>query len=144
MYLGTRKDYEGLNNIRLYNDHQLDSLANVAGFADRNHALGQLAYDESGVFADDTYWAETFISLLFILFECLPVFVKLMSPMGPYDIAIAKNGEADIHYAQRSKERNIEVTDNLFRHHVENDIERHKDIISKQPIDYETERHRFD
>lgn len=144
VYLGARKDYEGLNNIRLYNDHQLDSLANVAGFADRNHALGQLAYDESGVFADDTYWAETFISLLFILFECLPVFVKLMSPMGPYDIAIAKNGEADIHYAQRSKERNIEVTDNLFRHHVENDIERHKDIISKQPIDYETERHRFD
>src|ERR1700709_204051 len=33
-YLGQRKDYEGLNDIRLFSDHQLDSLSNVAGFSD--------------------------------------------------------------------------------------------------------------
>src|SRR6185437_16369591 len=30
-YLAARKDYKGLNNIRLFSDHQLDSLANIAG-----------------------------------------------------------------------------------------------------------------
>src|SRR6476469_2194994 len=32
-YLGRRKDYEGLNATRLFTEKQLDSLANVAGFA---------------------------------------------------------------------------------------------------------------
>src|ERR1700743_2044311 len=47
-YLADRKDYEGLNNMRLFSDQKLDSLANVAGFSDRNWALGQLAYNENG------------------------------------------------------------------------------------------------
>src|SRR5476649_2683914 len=53
-YLGARKDYEGLNNIRLFNDHQLDSLSNIAGFSDRNWALGQLSYNENGTRDLDT------------------------------------------------------------------------------------------
>src|SRR6185437_3999760 len=82
-YLSQRKDYEGLNDTRLFSDHQLDSLSNIAGFADRNWALGQLSYNDNGTRDLDTYLAESFISYLFILFECLPVFVKLMSPKGP-------------------------------------------------------------
>jgi len=142
-YLSARKDYEGVNNIRLFNDHQLDSLSNVAGFSDRNWALGQLAYNENGTRDLDTYLAESFISFLFILFECLPVFVKLMSPKGPYDIAIAKLFDADIHYAERDKERNIQVTDSVYDHHLEEDIEKQKKIISAQS-DYDLERHRYD
>src|SRR5471030_2596148 len=38
-YLAARKDYEGLNSLRLFSDHELDSLSNVAGFSDRNWAL---------------------------------------------------------------------------------------------------------
>ena len=47
-YLGKQKDYEGVNNLRLFSEKQLDSLSNVAGFADRNWALGQLSFNENG------------------------------------------------------------------------------------------------
>src|ERR1700761_6020288 len=64
-YLARRKDYEGLNDTKLFSDHQLDSLANVAGFADRNWALGQLGYNDDGSRNLDNFMAETFISWLF-------------------------------------------------------------------------------
>ncbi|MDP9047067.1 MAG: DUF4407 domain-containing protein [Bacteroidota bacterium] len=142
-YLSVRKDYEGLNNIRLFTEHQLDSLSNVAGFSDRNWALGQLSYNENGTRDLDTYLAESFISFLFILFECLPVFVKLMSPRGPYDVAVAKLSQADEHYAERDKERNIRVTDSVYDHHLDADIDKHKKIITAQS-DYDLERHNYD
>src|SRR5476651_1137263 len=129
-YLGQRKTYEGVNAIRLFSDHQLDSLAKIAGFADRNWALGQLTYNENGTRDLDTYLAISFIGYLFILFECLPVFVKLMSPKGPYDVAVAKLSEANLHYAERDKERDINVTDSLFDHHLDEDIARRKKLIS--------------
>ncbi|MDR3696982.1 DUF4407 domain-containing protein [Mucilaginibacter sp.] len=142
-YLSSRKNYEGVNDVRLFNDHQLDSLSNVAGFSDRNWALGQLSYNENGTRDLDTYLAESFISFLFILFECLPVFVKLMSPKGPYDVAVSKLYDADIHYAERDKERNIQVTDSVYDHHLGEEIEKQKKIISAQS-DYDLERHRYD
>jgi hypothetical protein len=142
-YLARRKDFEGLNTTRLFSDHQLDSLSNVAGFSDRNWALGQLSYNENGTRDLDTYLAESFISFLFILFECLPVFVKLMSPKGPYDVAVGKLYEADIYYAEREKERNIEVTDSTYSHHLEEDIQKQKRIITAQS-DYDLERHLYD
>ncbi|MBB3054432.1 DUF4407 domain-containing protein [Mucilaginibacter gotjawali] len=142
-YLSSRKNHEGVNDIRLFNDHQLDSLSNVAGFSDRNWALGQLSYNENGTRDLDTYLAESFISFLFILFECLPVFVKLMSPKGPYDVAVSKLYDADIHYAERDKERNIQVTDSVYDHHLGEEIEKQKKIISAQS-DYDLERHRYD
>jgi len=142
-YLTDRKDYEGLTDMRLFNDHQLDSLSNVAGFSDRNWALGQLSYNENGTRDLDTYLAESFISFLFILFECLPVFVKLMSPKGPYDVALSKLYEADVYYAERDKERNIEVTDSVYDHHLEEEIQKQKRIITAQS-DYDLERHRYD
>jgi hypothetical protein len=142
-YLSQRKDYEGVNGLRLFSEHQLDSLSNVAGFSDRNWALGQLSYNENGTRDLDTYLAESFISYLFILFECLPVFVKLMSPKGPYDVAVSKLSEADIHYAERDKERNMEVTDSVYDHHLGSEIEKQKRIISAQS-DYDIERHSYD
>jgi Domain of unknown function (DUF4407) len=142
-YLSARKDYEGLSGTRLFSEHQLDSLANVAGFSDRNWALGQLSYNENGTRDLDTYLAESFISYLFILFECLPVFVKLMSPKGPYDVAVSKLSEADLHYAERDKERNIEVTDKVYDHHLDRETEKQKKIITAQS-DYDLERHSYD
>lgn len=142
-YLGARKDYEGLNSTRLFTEHQLDSLASIAGFSDRNWALGQLTYTENGKRDLDTYLAISFIGYLFILFECLPVFVKLMSPKGPYDTAIAKTAEANIHLAERDKERDIAVTDNIYDHNLDTDIERRKKIITSQS-DYDFERHSYE
>ncbi|HTE01831.1 MAG TPA: DUF4407 domain-containing protein [Mucilaginibacter sp.] len=142
-YLGQRKDFEGLNNTRLFNSHELDSLSNLAGFSDRNWALGQLTYNENGTRDLDTYLAISFIGYLFILFECLPVFVKLMSPKGPYDVAISKMSEANIHYAERDKKREMQVTDDVFDHHVGTDIEKQKKIITAQS-EYDFERHNYD
>jgi hypothetical protein len=91
----------------------------------------------------DTYLAETFISWLFILFECLPVFVKLMSPKGPYDVALGKISEADIHFAEKDKEREMEVTDRIFDHNVDVDTDRRKKISTAQS-DYDFQRHSYD
>lgn len=142
-YLSQRKDYEGLNATRLFSEKQLDSLANVAGFADRNWALGQLSYNVDGSRDLDTYMAISFIGYLFILFECLPVFVKLMSPKGPYDTAIAKLAEANNHFADKDKDREIAVTDNTYDHGLDADIARRKQIITAQS-EYDLGRHSYD
>jgi len=55
------------------------------GFLERNKALADLSNEETSVF-----WANFFISLLIILIEVGPVLSKLMMPIGPYDIALAK------------------------------------------------------
>jgi hypothetical protein len=142
-YLSKRKDYEGVNATRLFSDKQLDSLSNIAGFADRNWALGQLSYNDNGTRDLDTYLAIAFIGYLFILFECLPVFVKLMSPRGPYDTAIAKAAEASNHFADRDKEREITVIDNTYDHNLDADIKRRKQIITGQS-EYDLGRHSYD
>ena len=142
-YLATRKNYEGVNDTRLFTEHQLDRLANVAGFSVRNWALGQLSYNENGTRDLDTYLAESFISWLFILFECLPVFVKLMSPRGAYDLAISKINKADEYYAELDMEKHIEVTKTTYDHRLEKDIDRERKIISNQS-DYDFERHSYD
>src|SRR5690606_1310656 len=110
--LDRRKEMEGLNSTRLFNEAQLDSLANVAGFADRNYALGQLSFNPDGSRDVDTYLAVSFITFLFILLECLPVFVKLMSDRGPYDVALENLESIAIHHSEREKEHVITVTDN--------------------------------
>ena len=142
-YLSKRKDYEGVNQTRLFTEGQLDSLANVAGFADRNWALGQLSYNEKGKRELDTYLAIAFIGYLFILFECLPVFVKLMSPKGPYDTAIAKIAQANTYFAEKDKDRDIAVTDSTYNHHLEEDVTRRKRIISGQS-EYDLGKHSYD
>jgi len=142
-YLAQRKQFEGLNDLRLFTPQQLDSLVNIAGFADRNWALGQLTYNENGTRDLDTYLAISFIGYLFILFECLPVFVKLMSPKGPYDVALGKIYEANIHFAEKDKERDMAVTDNVFDHSLDTDVSRRKKIISSQS-DYDLERYRYE
>jgi hypothetical protein len=142
-YLAQRKQFEGLNDLRLYTPKQLDSLTNIAGFADRNWALGQLSYNDNGTRDLDTYLAISFIGYLFILFECLPVFVKLMSPKGPYDVALGKIMEANIHFAEKDKDRDMAVTDSIFDHNLDTDVARRKKIISAQS-DYDLERYKYD
>ncbi|WP_315814426.1 DUF4407 domain-containing protein [Paraflavitalea speifideaquila] len=58
--------------------------ANV-GFLERNKALTDLANEESSVF-----WTSLLLSLLIILIEVGPIISKLIMPVGPYDIALAK------------------------------------------------------
>lgn len=55
------------------------------GFLERNKALADLSDEESSVF-----WTSLLISMLIILIEIGPILSKLMMPVGPYDIALAK------------------------------------------------------
>jgi hypothetical protein len=92
-----RKQFDGLLSERLYTGKQLDSLTSIAGFADRNWALGQLSFSPNGKKDLNTSLAVTFIGLLFVFFECLPVFVKLMSSRGPYDHSVQNVETSQIH-----------------------------------------------
>ncbi len=72
------------------------AMANM-GFLERNKALADLSAEEASVF-----WASWLISLLIILIEIGPVLSKLMMPLGPYDIALAK--EELLHMANEEGE----------------------------------------
>lgn len=65
-------------------EYEAAAKANV-GFLERNKALANLTDEESSVF-----WTSLLISLLIILIEIGPILSKLMMPVGPYDIALAK------------------------------------------------------
>lgn len=72
------------------------AMANM-GFLERNKALADLSAEENSVF-----WASLLISMLIILIEIGPVLSKLMMPLGPYDIALAK--EELLHMANEEGE----------------------------------------
>lgn len=116
----------------MFSGKQLDSLANVAGFADRNWALGQLSFNADGSRDVGTYLAISFIGMLFILFECLPVFVKLMSNRGPYDVALQNVEEAAIHGSYKYRDYDIAVTDGTQDTKVETEIDKQKYIIKER------------
>lgn len=73
------------------------SAAANTGFLERNKALSDLSGQESSVF-----WSTLLISMLIILIEIGPVLSKLMMPVGPYDIALAK--EELLHMAASENE----------------------------------------
>lgn len=55
------------------------------GFLERNKALSDLSDEESSV-----WWTSLLISLLIILIEIGPILSKLIMPVGPYDLALAR------------------------------------------------------
>ncbi|WP_316830521.1 DUF4407 domain-containing protein [Pedobacter aquatilis] len=128
-FIDKRKEFDGLFTAKLFTDRQLDSLANIAGFADRNWALGQLKFNADGTRDNNTALAVTFIGLLFIFFECLPVFVKLMSARGPYDYVIADGDEVSIYESKKDKDFRFEVADNIHETRVDAESSKRKEII---------------
>ena len=64
--------------------YEVAAISNM-GFLERNKALYDLGNEEGSVF-----WANLLISLLIILIEIGPILSKLIMPIGPYDIALAK------------------------------------------------------
>ncbi|WP_316837429.1 DUF4407 domain-containing protein [Pedobacter nutrimenti] len=131
-FVDDRKQFDGLMTEKLYTGKELDSLTNIAGFADRNWALGQLSFNPNGTRDLNTSLAVTFIGLLFIFFECLPVFVKMMSARGSYDHAIANLEEVQMHSSDKDKEFETEVTDQVQETRISTEIERRKQRIRTQ------------
>lgn len=128
-FVDGRKEFDGLMTEKLFTKKQLDSLSNIAGFADRNWALGQLSFNIDGSRDSNTAIAITFIGLLFIFFECLPVFVKLMSDRGPYDNSVENIETSQIHLSNKDREFEIEVADGIHETRVNTTIERRKEQI---------------
>jgi hypothetical protein len=83
--------------------YELSALENV-GFLERNKALTDLASEESSVF-----WTSFLLSLLIILIEVGPIISKLIMPMGPYDIALAKEELTSMAAAEEEMRRNKEM-----------------------------------
>ena len=133
-FFNRRKDLDGISEQRMFSGRQLDSLANVAGFADRNWALGQLTFKEDGTRDLDNYLAISFIGFLFILFECLPVFVKLMSNRGPYDVALQNIEESAMHGSYKGKDYEIAVTDGIQDTKVDTEVEKQKELIRRSSV----------
>lgn len=119
-----RKVAEGLLDERLLSGTQLDSAVNIAGFADRNTALGDLKYHADGSVNKANYWSITFIMLLFIFFECLPVFVKLMSARDAYDVAMQNQQAVDMHQSGKRRDAEVTAIDQTQNHHIQALVER--------------------
>jgi hypothetical protein len=103
-----RKDYEKM------------AVANM-GFLERNKALSDLSDEESSV-----WWTSFLLSLLIILIEIGPVLSKLIMPVGPYDIALAK--EELLQMAQS-----------------ENDIRKSKEVLfEKRKVFYQKQKEMSD
>lgn len=78
-------------------DIQLMGRSRLDGLASRLDALGRLTERSIPI-----RWANWFIILLFIAIECAPVFVKLISPRGPYDDLLQEHEHAfEIHRKQK-------------------------------------------
>jgi hypothetical protein len=86
-FMNRQKAAEGINNQMLLSPEELDRKAASAGFADRNWALGELTHSSNDLSRASAN-AISFISLLFIAFECAPLIVKLLSDVGPSDVDI--------------------------------------------------------
>lgn len=125
-FIDGRKQFDGMMTEKLYTTKQLDSLSNIAGFADRNWALGQLSFNTDGTRDVNTSLAVTFIGLLFIFFECLPVFVKLMSDSGPYDHSVQNLESTQVYASDKDKEYEIAVIDGIQETRIETEITRRK------------------
>lgn len=128
-FIDGRKQFDGLFSEKLYTTKQLDSLSNIAGFADRNWALGQLGHNVDGTRDTNTAIAVMFIGLLFIFFECLPVFVKLMSSRGPYDFAIENTEIAQVHLSNQDRAFTVDVADGIQETRVNTEIDKRKQQI---------------
>lgn len=83
--------------------YEASALANV-GFLERNKALTDLASEESSVF-----WTSFLLSLLIILIEVGPIISKLIMPMGPYDIALAKEELTSMAASENEMRKNKEM-----------------------------------
>jgi hypothetical protein len=112
LHVITRRNQQQINEYR----QQLQSVdsamkasipqrSRLDGLASRLDALGHLTARSAPI-----RWANWFIMLLFVAIECAPVFVKLISPRGPYDDLLQEHEHAfEIHRKQKMATREAEL-----------------------------------
>jgi hypothetical protein len=87
-------------------DYAVVAASNM-GFLEKNKALSDLSDEETSV-----WWTTLLLSMLIILIEIGPILSKLIMPVGPYDIALAREEllqmAEDENEMRKSKEVNFE------------------------------------
>ena len=121
-------------------DYALTASANQ-GFLEKNKALSDLSDQESSV-----WWTSTLLSLLIILIEAGPILSKLIMPVGPYDIALAKEEllqmAEDENAMRKSKEVMFEKKKIFYQKQKEmsDDLVNKLAALQKKHIDEELEK----
>ena len=121
-------------------DYEKAAQANI-GFLERNKALSDLSDEESSVF-----WATFMISMLIILIEIGPILAKLIMPLGPYDIALAKEELMQMSASETEMRRDKELTNekkkNFYRRQKEmsDELTDKMTALQKKHIDEELEK----
>jgi len=106
-------------------EYEKSARANV-GFLERNKALSDLANEESSVF-----WATLMISLLIILIEIGPILSKLIMPLGPYDIALAKEELMLMSASETEMRKDKELTNEKKKHFYRRQKEMSDELTEK-------------
>ncbi|MGN6418042.1 MAG: DUF4407 domain-containing protein [Pseudobacter sp.] len=99
---------------------------NNIGFLERNKALSDLAGEESSVF-----WTSLLLSLLIILIEVGPILSKLIMPIGPYDIALAKEELTSMAAAENEMRKDKELTSERKRSFYRKQKEMSDQLVDK-------------
>lgn len=130
--IAARKEADGLNRLAILDDKALDSMAMLAGFADRNRALAQISVLRNGKDDGSTAMAVLFISLLFVAFECLPVIVKLLTAKGPYDEEVFAVESVKMNELIKDAEKSIQVRNRLQETAVELELAKQTTLSTEQ------------
>lgn len=144
-FVDSRKQFDGLLSEKLFTSKELDSLSSIAGFADRNWALGQLSFNTNGTRDNTTALAVSFIGMLFVFFECLPVFVKMMSARGPYDRSVENIETSQVHTSEKDRDFEVTVTDEVHDTRVSTTVDKQKRALKGIPAqDFKNEQREDD
>ncbi len=108
-----RKDYEKL------------AIANM-GFLEKNKALSDLSHEESSV-----WWTSLLLSLLIILIEIGPILSKLIMPVGPYDIALAREELLQMAHDENEMRKSKEVMFDKKKIFYQKQKEMSDELVSK-------------
>jgi hypothetical protein len=99
---------------------------NNVGFLERNKALSDLADTEPSVF-----WTSLLLSLLIILIEVGPILSKLIMPVGPYDIALAKEELTSMAAAENEMRKDKELVSERKRSFYRRQKEMSDQLVDK-------------
>lgn len=125
---GRRKEYEQKASDNL-------------GFLEKNKALSDLSDEEPSV-----WWTSLMLSCLIILIEIGPILSKLIMPVGPYDIALAKEEllrmAEDENHMRKSKEVMFEKRKVFYQKQKEmsDDLLNKLTELQKKHIDIELDK----
>lgn len=106
-------------------DYALAAAGNM-GFLEKNKALSDLSGEESSV-----WWTSLMLSLLIILIEIGPILSKLIMPVGPYDLALAKEELMQMAYDESEMRKSKEVMFEKKKHFYQKQKEMSDELVQK-------------